>query len=313
MTKAPRRLAKLTILAALALGAVCAPGEPAGAAPISFTNLLNRPRPAADQRIAYGPAPQQVGDLYLPKGGGSRPVVVLIHGGCWLASLPGLELMAYAADDLRRRGLAVWNIEYRRIGNAGGGYPGTFLDVGMALDDLRSVAKRYNLDLRHVVLVGHSAGGQLALWAAARHRLDKASPLFVADPLPVAGVVSLAGIDDLLTYKRVGPEACGGPSTIDQLVGADRRAAAKLFVDTSPADLLPIGTPQAIFSGQLDPIVPPIFGKDYAAKATAAHDVAQAVTIGAGHFELIDPDSDAWQVVEPAIARLTKEPGGLGD
>jgi len=301
------RLVKLLIVAALTLGACSPPAGSARGAPISFSNLLNRPRPAADHRIAYGPTPEEFGDLYLPKGGGSHAVVVLIHGGCWLASLPGLELTAYAADDLRRRGFAVWNIEYRRIGNVGGGYPGTFQDVGLAVDDLRSLAKRYNLDLRRVALVGHSAGGQLALWAAGRHRLDKTSPLYAPNPLPVAGVVSLAGIDDLLTYKRVGPEACGGPSTIDQLVGADRRSASKLFADTSPADLLPIGTAQVIFSGQLDQIVPPIFGKDYAAKATSAHDVVEAVTIpAAGHFELIDPDSDAWQVIEKAITEMLK-------
>jgi acetyl esterase/lipase len=301
------RLATLSVFAALVLGAGLTTAGPARAAPISFSNLLARPRAAADQRISYGPAPQEVGDLYLPKGGASHGVIVLIHGGCWLASLPGLELMAYAADDLRRRGFAVWNIEYRRIGDAGGGYPGTFQDVGMAVDELRSLAGRYKLDLRHVVLVGHSAGGQLALWAAARHRLDRTSPLFADHPLPVAGVVSLAGIDDLQTYERVGPEACGGPSTIDQLVGADTRAADKLFGDTSPAALLPIGTSQAIFSGQLDQIVPPIFGKDYAAKAAAAHDTVAAITVpGAGHFELIDPDSGAWTAIEPMIAQMAK-------
>jgi len=301
------RLAKLLIVAALALGSGAPAATPARAAPMSFTNLLNRPRPAADHRIAYGPTLDEFGDLYLPKGGGSHAVVVLIHGGCWLASLPGLELMAYAADDLRARGFAVWNIEYRRLGEGGGGYPGTFLDAGAAVDALRTMAGRYNLDLRHVVLVGHSAGGHLALWAAARHRIDKSSPLYAAHPLPVAGVVSLAGIDDLSTYKRVGPEACGGPATIDELVGADRRAIATIFADTSPAALVPIGTPQTIVSGDLDLIVPAIFGKAYAAKAVAAGDPVRTLTIpGAGHFELIDPQSEAWQTIEPAIATMLK-------
>jgi len=301
------RLAKLLSLVALALCVCAPPATSARAAPMSFTNLLNRPRPAPNQRIAYGSAPQEFGQIWLPKGGGSHKVVVLIHGGCWLASLPGLELMAYAADDLRARGFAVWNVEYRRLGDVGGGYPGTFLDAGAAVDELRKLAGRYDLDLHHVVLVGHSAGGQLALWAAARHRIDKSSPLHADRPLPVAGVVSLAGIDDLSTYKRVGPEACGGPATIDHLVGADRRASAAMFADTSPAALLPIGTPQTIVSGDLDLIVPPIFGRDYAAKAAAAGDRIRTITIpGAGHFELIDPQSAAWQTIEPAIVAMMK-------
>lgn len=301
------RLTGALICAAAALFAGAPVATPAGAAPMSFTNLLNRPRPSPDRNVAYGPAAQEFGQLWLPKGRGAHRVVVLIHGGCWLASLPGLELMAYAADDLRARGFAVWNIEYRRLGEAGGGYPGTFLDAGAAVDALRTMAGRYNLDLRHVVLVGHSAGGQLALWAAARHRIDTSSQLYAAHPLPVAGVVSLAGIDDLSTYKRVGPEACGGPATIDRLVGADRRAIATIFADTSPAALVPIGAPQTIVSGDLDLIVPPIFGKAYAAKAAAAGDQVKTLSIpGAGHFELIDPQSAAWQTIEPAIATMVK-------
>jgi acetyl esterase/lipase len=277
------------------------------AAPISFSDLLARPRPAADHRIAYGQGRDQFGDLWLPAGPGAHPVAVLIHGGCWQASLPGVELMAYMADDLRRRGFVVWNLEYRRLGEAGGGYPGTFADIGRGVDFLRVLARTYRLDFRHVVLVGHSAGGQLALWAAARPRLPASSPLRAGDPLRVAGVVTLAGIDDLEAYRLNGPEACGGPATIDQLVGAGDRHGQALFADTSPAALAPIGVPQVVISGDLDPIVPEPFGRDYAARARAAGDTARSLDIGgAGHFELIDPRAAAWRAIEPAIEQLAR-------
>ena len=299
------RKARMWIGLALALAALG--GAPARAAPISFTELLARPRSAPTKQIAYGPAPPQYGQLWSPGGKGPHPVVVMIHGGCWLASLPGPELMAYLAEDLRRRGIAVWNIEYRRVGGAGGGYPGTFEDVGRAIDHLRGIARAENLDLRHVVVVGHSAGGHLAVWAAARGRLPRADRLFSADPLSVAGVVSLAGIDDLAAYRSSGPEACGGPATIDQLVGAGARRGQDVYADTSPAALVPIGVPQAVISGDLDPIVPTRFGRDYAAKARAAGDTVQVIDLpNAGHFELIDPSAPAWRRIEPVIEAMLK-------
>lgn len=300
------RLTTLSMLAALTLVACAPPSSQTRAAPVSFSQLLARPRQAATRRIAYGPAGSQFGELWMPRGGGSHRVVVLVHGGCWQKDF-GLDLMDLAADDLRQRGLAVWNIEYRRLGEVGGGYPGTFLDVGLAVDELKSLAPRYNLDLRHVVLVGHSSGGQLALWAAARHRLDKSGPLYTAHPLPVAGVVTLAGIDDLLSYRRVGPEACGGAATINALIGAGRRTKEDPFADTSPAALVPIGAPQTVISGALDLIVPPIFGADYAAKAAAAHDAVRLITIpDAGHFELIDPQAPAWTTIQETIVGMVK-------
>jgi len=277
------------------------------AGPISFSDLLGRARPSADHRIAYGPGPQQFGDLWLPATPGPHKVIVLIHGGCWLAALPGVELMAYAADDLRGRGFAVWNLEYRRLGHEGGGYPGTFEDVAHGVDLLRTLAPTYHLDLSHLVLVGHSAGGHLALWGAARPRLPKASPLAGGDPLHVVGVVSLAGIDDLEAYRQSGPDACGGPDTIDRLVGAGQRGGANPYADTSPAALLPLGVRQVIVSGDLDPIVPTPFGRAYAVKARAAGDAAQTVDIpDAGHFELIDPRSAAWKVIAPVIVQLSR-------
>jgi acetyl esterase/lipase len=298
------------ILLSLAAAVVAVVGVSASrsrAGPISFSDLLGRARPVADHRIAYGPGPLEFGELWLPARPGPHRVVVLIHGGCWLADLPGLELMTYAAEDLKRRGFAVWNIEYRRLGHAGGGYPGTFQDVAHGVDYLRTLAPTYRLDLHHVVLVGHSAGGHLALWDAARPRLARTSALASGQPLPVAGVVTLAGINDLEAYRASGPDACGGPPTVDQLVGAGHRGSARLYSDTSPAALLPIGVRQAIISGDLDSIVPAAFGRDYAAKARAAGDTADGVDIaGAGHFELIDPRSAAWRSIVPVIDRLSR-------
>jgi len=282
---------------------------PALAAPISFTDLLARPRPAATERIRYGDAPSQFADLWLPYAGGLHAVVVLLHGGCWRADLPGLDLMTYAADDLRQHGAAVWNVEYRRLGEPGGGYPGTFLDVATALDELRKIARAKSLDLGNIVAAGHSAGGQLALWAAARHRLAKSSALYRDDPLPLKAVVSLAGIDDLATYRAQGPPVCGGPRVIDLLDGSETRGPWDVFADTSPAELLPIGVPQAVVSGALDPIVPAAFGHAYAAKAIAAGDPVQEFTMKeAGHFELIDPQSSAFATIRSVIARFQTEP-----
>lgn len=275
--------------------------------PITFSQLLAAPRQVADRRIAYGSDPLQFGDLWLPQTPGRRPVIVLIHGGCWRADLPGLELMDYMAADLRDRGYAVWNIEYRRIGHPGGGYPGTFNDVAAALDHLRVLAPEHGLDLRRVAVSGHSAGGHLALWSAARDRLPASSPLHATRPLPLRGVVSLAGIADLAAYRATGPDACGGPSTVDGLVGAPGTDGRDVYVDTSPPALLPLGDRQVVISGALDNIVPPAFGDAYAAAAAGRGDRATSVVLtGAGHFELIDPTSASWARVVRAYDDLLK-------
>jgi len=278
----------------------------ATATPISFGDLLARPRAKPTEVIHYGAAPHQFGELWLPSGRGPFQTIVLIHGGCWLAALPGTELMAYIADDLRNHGYAVWSIDYRRIGEAGGGYPGTFQDVAAGFDKLKSLAPLHQLDLSTLVAVGHSAGGHLALWAAARSKLSQASPLLSSEPLAIHGVASLAGIADLKAYRADGPDACGGPDTIDTLVGAKARGGADVYADTSPAALVPIGIAQAVVSGALDPIVPAKFGLDYAMAAAGAGDHVRELTIeNAGHFELIDPTSDAWARIRTEIDVLS--------
>jgi acetyl esterase/lipase len=190
---------------------------------VSYRDLLARPHDAPDAHIAYGSGPQQFVELWLPRTKGPHPVVLLVHGGCWLSELPGLELMDPMAQALRDKGLAVWNIEYRRIGAQGGGYPATFLDASAAADALPANAAKYGLDLHHVVAVGHSAGGHLAMWLAARRHLPASSPLRATNPLAIHGVVSLAGILDLKGYREDGA-ACGGAPTVDGITGAMSRA-----------------------------------------------------------------------------------------
>ena len=288
----------LAVAAPLALMTMLA-GE--GSMPVE---AMARSTPAFAERIAYGAGPSQFGELWLPAGSAPLPVAILIHGGCWQSSY-GLDLMDPMAEDLYRQGVAVWNIEYRRLGESGGGYPGTFLDVGQAIDALRTLPQRPRLDLRRLVAIGHSAGGHLALWAAARHRLPKDSPLAVAGPQRIGAVVTLAGINDLARYAAAGP-ACGGASTIDALTGARGRPSGTALADTSPAGFLPIGVKQIIASGTADGIVPARFGHDYATLSTAAGDRVELADLPGDHFSLIDPGSAAWATLRPKILELLR-------
>jgi acetyl esterase/lipase len=290
----PRRCVALVA----ALTVVCLP---ACAQPATVAAYMAQPPVKADARIAYGPRPAQVVDLFLPKTRGPHPVVVLIHGGCYRAEYGGLAQTSGIAADLAKRGYAVWNVEYRKLGEAGAGYPGTFLDVAMAVDRIRPEASKYNLNPRRVVALGHSAGGHLALWAAARHRLPRTSPLWRADPLPIGAVVSVGGIGDLEGQGRFFAGACG-PEPIARIVGLTDRNDA--YADTSPAELLPSGARVVMISGEFDEVMPPRTGRDYVARLTRAGDTGQAVAIpGAGHFDPVMPTTQAWKQVAAIVAR----------
>src|SRR5437870_4328814 len=166
----------------------------------NMEDILSLPPPKADYRLHYGPDPLHFGDLRLPSaeiwGQGPYPVAIVIHGGFWRAQYDLLHA-GHMCAALTATGLATWNIEYRRIGNSGGGWPGTFQDVTMAAAHLRKITEEHNLDLERAVAIGHSAGGHLALWLAGCHRVPEGDPLHVADPLPLVGAVSLAGVVDL--------------------------------------------------------------------------------------------------------------------
>ena len=267
---------------------------------LSFRDILQRPPVKSDARIAYGNDPLQFGDLWLPAGNGPHPVVVLVHGGCWLADLPGVELTHFMADDLRKNGFAVWEIEYRRVGHNGGGYPGTFLDVANGTDHLRIIAGKYRLNLDRVITSGHSAGGHLALWLAARPRLPEGSPLKLPLPLPIHQVITVAGIGDLAFFAKAGAHACGD-DTVAKLVDIETRGKsdkAAPFRDTSPSELLPIGVKQILIHGVYDGIVPPAIGLRHKTKAAAKGEMVEVVTIAnAGHFELIAPWTEVWKEV----------------
>ncbi|HEY5799251.1 MAG TPA: alpha/beta hydrolase [Burkholderiaceae bacterium] len=280
----------------------------AGAQALSWRDILARGTPPApDQVLSYGAQATQTAQLWLPKTapGVPLPVAVLIHGGCWLSDYPGPELVAYLADALRNKGMAVWSITYRRVGLKenvqGGGYPHTFDDVGAALDYLRVLAPRHGLDLDRIVVTGHSAGGHLALWAASRPRLPHDSPLYKAAALPVRAAVSIAGLPDLAYALDASAHACG-TGTVAKLVDLDKRGK-QAYRDTSPQEMLPLGVAQSMIAGVYDGIAPPVHGWRYRSQAQAKGEQVALLNLeDAGHFELIAPWTPAGKAVVEAIA-----------
>jgi len=290
------------VLIASAAAALAATGARAEPRLMGWEDLLARPQPKATAHIAYGPDPLQVAELWRPDGKGPFPTVLMIHGGCWRSGLATLHIMDYAAEDLRKRGFAVWNIEYRGVDRPGGGYPGTFQDVNAAADALMAHAAQYKLKTDKIVVVGHSAGGHLALWLAGRPKLPAKSPL--ADPrrLPISWVVSLGGVTDLETAAK---DACG-PNTVARLLaGAD---PVDPLADTSPTRLLPLAAPRILIHGALDDTCPPAFGKAYVEAARAAGDIkAWTYAIpGEGHAEEIAPGSKTWSQVAAGVESVFK-------
>lgn len=274
-------------------------------------SVMSLPAAAPAETLRYGEGDSQVVELFLPRGmegGDPLPVIVMIHGGCWQQSVAGRELVRPAAGAFVERGFAVWSVGYRRIDEAGGGYPGTFADVGRAVDLLRDEAAARNLDLSRIVFWGHSAGAHLALWAASRHRLPADSPLRTDNPLRPLGVVSVGGLTSLKDWEGHIRLVCGD-DTVPRLAPGDGPAR---FADTSPDELLPSGVPMVLLHGVYDRIAPPAMGLSHAEAARRAGDRAELQPAPvAGHFEPIAPGTPAFAQAMSAIEALARPPGQM--
>ena len=282
----------------LAAATIAATGG-AAAAPMTLQDYLALNGAAPDKHIAYGAAPSQFVELFRPKGEGPFPVVVLIHGGCWTVQYGGITQMRSMAGALVAQGIAVWNVEYRRHDEEGGGYPGMYRDVATAIDLLRQEPL---LDLERIVAVGHSAGGHLAQWAVSRHKLPQGSPARVADPLRIPAVVSLGGLADLRNGAALIRASCDRETA--QLAGTPSADRPDVFADTSPADMLPAGIHTVLIHGEHDTVAPPAAGEDYARRARAAGDTAEVIVLpGAGHYDEVAASSPAWPIVNRAIRK----------
>lgn len=282
------------------------PTAPEARHPSSHALAATLPRRLPDARIRYGDAsPVQFADLRLPP---REPppagfaVAIFVHGGGWLADWTK-DYSAAFVEALTNAGLATWDIEFRRMGTRNGGYPETFRDVAMAADHLREVARSHPLDLRRAIAIGHSSGGHLALWLAGRASLQAGSPLFTPDPLPLKGVISLAGVNDLERSLEL-----GGRTDILSLLGVTSATeAVPLFDHTSPARLIPFGMPQVLILGTLEDGWRREMTGAYAEAARRAGDTVRLLEPeGLDHFDVVDP-------LGPALALVSREALALAD
>ncbi|MFE0701850.1 alpha/beta hydrolase [Streptomyces sp. NPDC058872] len=285
--------------------------DPAARDAAEEASAFSHPVVAPDASAAYGDHPDQVVDFYAPRDGRTRaPLVIALHGGAWRAPYDRQHLTPFV-DFLARRGFAVASVEYRRGSDiprqggtapVAGRWPETFDDVAAALDAVPDLAAVHlpQADPHRTVLTGHSAGGHLALWAAARHVLPAGSPWRLPAPPALRGVVALAPIAHFARAVELG--VCGGAVT--ELLGGEAELAGRSAA-TDPAVLLPTGIATILVQGREDVVVPHAVAEAYAEAASkAGEEVGMTLLEEVGHFPLIDPAADACAVVAEEIAQL---------
>ncbi|WP_240510245.1 alpha/beta hydrolase [Virgibacillus profundi] len=234
---------------------------------------------------------------------GRCPVVITIHGGFWQSKY-GLDENEALTKDLSRSGYATWNIEYRRIGEDGGGWPGTFHDVIDAVNHLSKLEERFQLDLSRVIVLGHSAGGQLALWLASRSSKNQNDEMGNHLHIPIKRVISLAGVLDLQKMWEIHDEK-GISSPLESFIGGTPREVSNRYSIASPIDLLPLNVEQILIHGELDRHVPVELSIEYHRRATEQGDKVHLIVLPeVEHFKIIDPFSTAWKSVTDSLETL---------
>jgi acetyl esterase/lipase len=246
-------------------------------------DILSLAPPKADVRVAYGSDQNQFVDLCPPGAKGPHALAIVIHGGYWRAKYD-LGYMGHLCAALTAKGVATANLEYRRVGNAGGGWPGTFADVRAAYQFLLQNAPQYGFDARRVVAIGHSAGGQLALCLAAHET-------------GVKTVISLAGVVDL----RRAYELHLSNDAVVEFLGGTPAEVADHYREADPMKLA-VGARQWLVHGAADDVVPPALSIDYVSAKQKTKEDARLVEIaGAGHFDVVDPRSEAWKKIDRVV------------
>lgn len=251
---------------------------------MSAEDILSQPPPPPDQKVAYGSDPNQFLEVRLPPGKGLHPVLLNIHGGYWRAKY-GLAHAGHLCDALRRAGVAVFNVEYRRVGNDGGGWPGTFADIRSAYSYVRQESSRFYLDLKRLAVMGHSAGGQLALCLAAHES-------------SLGQAISLAGVVDL---KKAFALHLSNDAVVEFL-GGKPSDVPEHYREADPMELRITDARQWLLHGTEDDTVPPAFSQDYADQKKRRGEHVELIEIAhAGHFDLIDPRAEAFKNVKAAV------------